>query len=149
MQVDLNEEWIPECFDILFVAAGAGDQFGGLLGYDSFEGDYFGINCMDAWAEDEAKKKLKKMTKDELIAAIRQCFRVYQSFIGLSIRYDSLKAAIDILRDKNTGILQVVKEIERLYEAASSEQGIYAEYSKAWKEFDQYTESLPPEAWVS
>ena len=149
MQVDLNEEWIPECFDLLFVAAGAGDQFGGLLGYDSFEGDYFGINCMDAWAEDEAKKKLKQMTKDELIAAIRQCFQVYQSFIGLSVRYDSLKAAIDILRDKNTGILQVVKEIERLYEAASSEQGIYAECNKAWKEFDQYTEALPPEAWVS
>ena len=55
MQVDLNEEWIPECFDLLFVVAGAGDQFGGLLGYDSYEGDYFGINCMDAWAEDEAK----------------------------------------------------------------------------------------------
>lgn len=104
---------------------------------------------MDAWAEDEAKKKLKQMTKDELIAAIRQCFQVYQSFIGLSVRYDSLKAAIDILRDKNTGILQVVKEIERLYEAASSEQGIYAECNKAWKEFDQYTEALPPEAWVS
>lgn len=149
MQVDLNEEWIPECFDLLFVVAGAGDQFGGLLGYDSYEGDYFGINCMDAWAEDEAKKKLKQLTKDELIAAIRQSFKVYQSYIGLSVRYDSLKAAIDILRDKNTGILQVVKEIERLYEAASSEQGIYAEYSKAWKEFDQYTESLPPEAWVS
>ena len=127
----------------------AGDQFGGLLGYDSYEGDYFGINCMDAWAEDEAKKKLKQLTKDELIAAIRQSFKVYQSYIGLSVSYDSLKAAIDILRDKNTGILQVVKEIERLYEAASSEQGIYAEYSKAWKEFDQYTESLPPEAWVS
>lgn len=149
MQVDLNEEWIPECFDLLFVVAGAGDQFGGLLGYDSYEGDYFGINCMDAWAEDEAKKKLKQLTKDELIAAIRQSFKVYQSYIGLSVRYDSLKAAIDILRDKNTGILQAVKEIERLYEAASSEQGIYAEYSKAWKEFDQYTESLPPEAWVS
>ena len=149
MQADLNEEWIPECFDLLFVAAGAGNQFGGLLGYDSFEGDYFGINCMDAWAEDEAKKKLKQLTKDELIAAIRQCFRVYQSFIGLSVRYDSLKAAIDILRDKNTGIIQVVKEIERLYEATSAEQGIYAEYSKAWKEFDQYTEALPSEAWVS
>lgn len=37
MQVDLNEEWIPECFDLLFVVAGAGDQFGGLLGYDVYE----------------------------------------------------------------------------------------------------------------
>lgn len=124
MQEDLREEWIPNCFDIFFVAAGAGENFGGLLGWDSFEGDYFGIDGTDAWAEDEAKKKLKTMTKDELIAATRQCFKVYQSYIGLRNRYDSLKAAIDILRDQNTGFLQTIKEIERLYEAASKEQGI-------------------------
>lgn len=45
------------------------------LGWDSYEHDYFGIDGMDVFAEDEAKKKLKQMTKDELIQAIRQCFR--------------------------------------------------------------------------
>lgn len=55
MSEDLNEEWVPECFDIFFVAAGAGEDYGGLLGYDSYEGDYFGLNCTDAWAEDETK----------------------------------------------------------------------------------------------
>lgn len=50
---------------IVCKAAGAGEQFGGLLGYDSYEGDYFGIDCMDAWSEDEAKKKLKQLTKDD------------------------------------------------------------------------------------
>lgn len=149
MQEDLREEWIPNCFDIFFVAAGAGENFGGLLGWDSFEGDYFGIDGTDAWAEDEAKKKLKTMTKDELIAATRQCFKVYQSYIGLRNRYDSLKAAIDILRDQNTGFLQTIKEIERLYEAASKEQGITAKYSTEWKEFERYTDTLPQEAWIS
>lgn len=103
---------------------------------------------MDAWAEDEAKKKLKTMTKDELISAVRQCFKVYQSYMGLRSRYDSLKSAIDILRDKNTGVLQVVKEIEKLYEAASKEQGRTAEYSVAWREFERYTSALPSEAWI-
>ncbi len=149
MQEDLHEEWIPNCFDIFFVAAGAGESFGGLLGWDSFEGDYFGIDGTDAWAEDAAKKKLKTMTKDELIAATRQCFKVYQSYIGLRNRYDSLKAAIDILRDQNTGFLQTIKEIERLYEAASKEQGITAKYSTEWKEFERYTDALPQEAWIS
>lgn len=149
MQEDLQEEWIPECFDIFFVTAGAGDSFGGLLGFDAYEGDYFGIDSMDAFAEDEAKKKMKAMTKDELIAAVRQCFKVYQSYIGLRNRYDSLKAAIDILRDKNTGVLQVIKEIEKLYESASNEQGRTAEYSVAWKEFERYTNALPQEAWIS
>lgn len=145
---DLEEEWVPECFDIFFVAAGAGD-YDELLGWDPYEGDYFGIDCTHSFAEDEAKKKLKQMTKDDMIAAARQCFRVYHSYIGLRNRYDSLKAAMDILRDQNTGVLQAVKEIEKLYEAASQEQGFYAEYSKEWREFERYTETLPREAWIA
>ena len=145
---DLNEEWVPECFDIFFVSAGAGESYGGLLGFDEYEGDYFGIGCSDSWAEDETKKKLKQMTKDELIASTRQCFKVFQAYIGLRNRYDSLKAAIDILRDQNTGHIQTVKEIERLYEEASKQQDRFAEYSKEWKEFERYTDALPPEAWI-
>lgn len=146
---DLHEEWIPECFDVFFVSAGAGDTYGGLLGFDEWEQDYFGIGCSDSFAEDEAKKKLKKMTKDELIAACRQCFKVYSSYIGLRNRYDSLKAAIDILRDENTGVVQVVKKIEELYEEAQKEQGRYAEYSKGWQDFERYTDALPKEAWIA
>ena len=145
---DLKEEWVPECFDIFFVSAGAGESYGGLLGFDEYEGDYFGIGCSDSWAEDETKKKLKQMTKDELIASTRQCFKVFQAYIGLRNRYDSLKAAIDILRDQNTGHIQTVKEIERLYEEASKKQDIFAEYSKEWKEFERYTDALPQEAWI-
>lgn len=142
---DLQEEWVPECFDIFFVAAGAGD----LLGWDSYEQDYYGLDCSDSFAEDEARKKLKQMTKDDMIAAIRQCFIVYQAYIGLRNRYDSLKAAIDILRDQNTGVLQTVKEIEKLYDAAQEKQGSYAKYSKEWKEFERYTDALPQEAWIA
>ena len=145
---DLEEEWVPECFDIFFVSVGAGESYGGLLGFDEYEGDYFGIGCSDSWAEDETKKKLKQMTKDELIASTRQCFKVFQAYIGLRNRYDSLKAAIDILRDQNTGHIQTVKEIERLYEEASKQQDRFAEYSKEWKEFERYTDALPPEAWI-
>lgn len=149
MLEDLENEWVPECFDILFVATGAGDTYGGLLGFDTYEGDYFGISSSEVFAEDEAKKKLKQLTKDEMIESIRQCLRIYTAYIGLRSRYDNLKAAIDILRDQNTGYLQVVKEIEKLYEAAQKEQGYYAEYSKEWKEFERYTDSLPQEAWIA
>lgn len=146
MLEDLQEEWVPECFDIFFVAVGAGD----LLGWDSYEGDYFGISSYESnQAEEDSKGKLKRMTKDELIDASRQCFIVYQAYIGLRNRYDSLKAAIDILRDQNTGVLQTVKEIEKLYDAAQEKQGNYAEYSKEWKEFDRYADALPQEAWIA
>lgn len=144
MQEDLQEEWVPECFDIFFVTAGAGD----LLGWDSYEQDYFGIDCTESWAENEAKKKLKQMTKDELIASARQCFRVYQAYIGLKNRYDSMIAAIDILRDQNTGYLQVVKEIERLYETVSEDHWTRNEYSEESREWKRYTDALPQEAWI-
>lgn len=146
---DISEEWVPECFDIFFVAAGAGDAYGGMLGWDSFEGDYFGISCDSSFAEDEAKKKLKQMTKDDLIAAARQCFKVYHAYIGLRNRYDSLKAAIDILRDQSTGYIQAVKEIERLYEDASKDKWSREYWSKESKEWERYTDALPPEAWIA
>lgn len=145
---DLQEEWVPECFDIFFVAAGAGNSFGGLLGWDSFEQDYFGIECPDSFAEDEAKKKLKQMTKDELIASARQCFKVFQAYIGLRNRYDNLKAAIDILRDQNTGYIQAVKEIEKLYEEVSENEWSRKEWSEASREWKRYTDALPQEAWI-
>lgn len=149
MREDLEWEWVPECFDLFFVAAGAGELYGGLLGYDAYEQDYFGLSCTEAFAEDEAKKKLKQMTKDDMIAVARQCFRVYQSYIGLRNRYDSLKAAIDILRDRNTGVLQAVKEIERLYEAVSMDKWTRDEYSKESRDWKRYTDSLPPETWIA
>lgn len=148
MTDDLQEEWVPDCFDTFFVAVGAGDSWGGLLGYDSFEQDYFGLDCTDSWAEDGAKKKLKQVTKDELISASRQCFKVFQAYIGLRNRYDSLNAAIDILRDQNTGYLQTVKEIERLYEEASKDEWSRNEYSEASREWKRYTDALPQEVWI-
>lgn len=148
MDMDLGEEWVPECFDIFFVAAGAGNSWGGLLGYDYFEQDYFGIGCSDCFAEDEAGKKLKKMKKDDLIAAARQCFKIFQAYMGLKNRYDSLKAAMDILRDQNTGYLQVVKEIERLYGEMDKDYWSRREWSGESRDWERYTDALPAEAWV-
>lgn len=148
MEMDLSEEWVPDCFDILFVAVGAGEYEGGILEWDSYEMDYHGISCSDVFAEDTAKKRLKQMTKDDLITAVRQCLKVYHAYMGLQNRYDCLKAAIDILRDQNTGYLQVIKEIERLYESASKDYWSREEWSKESREWKQYTDALPQEAWI-
>lgn len=146
---DLREEWVPECFDIFFVAAGASDSGGGLLGWDAYDQDYMGISCTDSFAEDWAKKKLKQMTKDDLIAATRQCFKVYNAYIGLRNRYDSLKAALDILRDQNTGLMQTVKEIEKLYAAVTEDEWVRKDWSNQSVEWRRYTDALPQEAWIA
>ena len=89
-----------------------------------------------------------RMTKEDLITSARQCFKVYQAYIGLRHRYDCLKSAMDILKDENTGYIKTIKEIEKLYEKASKQKGYYADCSKEWKEFERYTDALPQEAWV-
>lgn len=48
-----------------------------------------------------------------------------------------------------SNVLQTVKEIEKLYDAAQEKQGNYAEYSKEWEEFDRYADAMPQEAWIA
>lgn len=125
------------------------DTLGGLLGYDSYEQDYFGLQCTDAFAEDESKKVLKRLTKDELLVAARQCFAVYQSFIALKHRYDCLKAAMDILRDQNTGYLQMGKQIEEVYEKAEKETlGFRYDCGEGIRELNSILGNMPQEAWI-
>ena len=147
MLEDLHNEWVPECFDALFVASDGGKFYDGLLGYDEFEQDYFGISCSDAFAEDEAKKVLMKLTKDNLVAAMRQCFRIYASYIALQHRYDCLKASMDILRSENTGYLQMVKQINNLYENLECDS-IFKVNATAEIEYDRFLKNLPQDAWL-
>ena len=53
---------------------------------------------------------------------------------------------MDILRDENTAYLQMVKEIEKLYERAEKEK--FDEYGDATKKLDSFFECLLQEAWI-
>ncbi|ADL36072.1 hypothetical protein bpr_II133 (plasmid) [Butyrivibrio proteoclasticus B316] len=146
MLEDLNEHWLDEDFEAIFnnffVAIKADDDY---LGWDSFEQDYFGIEFKDI-AEEEAGKKLLRMTKENIVLYAGLSFNIAMSFIGLQNRYDNLKAALDILRDENTGHIQTVKHIEELYEKIEHNPilGIRND-----EEFDRYANYLPPEAWIA
>lgn len=147
MSEDLQNEYIPECFDDFFTAAGAGRVAGGLLGWDSYEQDYFGIDSYSCdEAQKESQKRIKRMTKDEIIECMGACTRVLYSYIGLRSRYDSLKAAMDILRDQNTGYLQVVKEIEETYREADKD--CFRPWGESTKKLERLLESMPQEAWI-
>lgn len=149
MERDLEEEYIPEYFDLFFAAVYRGGE---MLGYDSYEQDYYGLShAENIWANEEAVKKIKSLTKDQLIEAIQVCFGVYQAYIGLQYRYDCIKSAMDILRAENTGYLKMVKQIGELYEKANEEtEGFRWVYGlrKGLEEFDRLLENLPQEAWI-
>lgn len=149
MQEDLYNRWenlIPEGFDSFFAAIGAGDTGGGLLGWDSYEGDYFGLQCTDSYAEDESAKKLKQMTKDNLIISAKQCFKIYHSYLGLRHRYDCLNGAMDILKSENTDYLKQIKAIEEAYMEADKVK--FREWEKATRNFDRLISCLPQTAWL-
>ncbi|MCI9592388.1 MAG: hypothetical protein HFG42_17980 [Lachnospiraceae bacterium] len=148
MQYDLENEYVPEYFDLFFVAVNKGGE---MLGYDTYEHDYYGLNSFESsLANKEAVKKMKLLTKDQLIEATQDCFRIYQAYIGLTYRYDCIKAAMDILRDENTGYLKMVKQLEELYEKANEEtEGFkYCWKGDMLKSLDSLLENLPQEAWI-
>lgn len=141
---------IEDLFNLFFVAMDAGDEFGGLLGYDSYEQDYFRIdNFDDDYLEEKSREKIEHMTKKEIVETARRCFRVYQSYISLRYRHDCLKSSLDILHDKNTGHLQVVKEIEKLYDQVDKEtSGFRFTWKGQIEKLDKLIESMPVEAFL-
>ena len=148
MQYDLDNEYVPGYFNLFFAAINKGGE---MLGYDTYEHDYYGLSSFESGlANEEAVRKIKTLTKDQMIDAMQYCFGVFQAYIGLTYRYDCIKAAMDVLRDENTGYLKMVKQIEALYEKSNDEtDGFkYGWRSDTLKNFDRLLENMPQEAWI-
>lgn len=148
MANDLEETYVPDCFDLFFCGIGAQEVGGGLLGYDEYEGDYFGLDAYSQEvAEKEAAEKLKRLTKAELIDTMSVCFRVAITYIGLRARYDDLKAALEILRGQNTALLQQIRKIDDAYNKAA-ENDFNEWIGSTAKEYDALLRTLPDRIWL-
>lgn len=149
MQYDLENEYVPEYFDLFFAAVNKGGE---MLGYDTYEQDYYGLGSFEiGLANEEAVKKIKALTKDQMIETMQRCFRIYQAYIGLTYRYDCIKAAMDILRDENTGYLKMIRQIEELYEKSDEETDGFRNCwrdSGTLKKLDRLLENMPQESWI-
>jgi len=66
------------------------------------------------------------------------------AFIGVQNRYQDLKTAIDILKDKYSGLLQTINQINELYEKAEEEYS----WGRVYPEFDRLLDALPYDVWV-
>lgn len=152
MRDDLTDDFsmamgVAEGFDLFFAGIGAAAATGGMYGFDEYEQDYFGLSpgYESELAEKTAAEKLKRLTKDELIDTAGRCFRIAVNFLSLRLRYDNLKAAMDILREQNTALLQQVKAIEEAYEAATRSE---YEWENDSGRFDALLRALPDRAWI-
>ena len=141
---------VNEHFDAFFVSLameGRSPQYR-MLGYDTVEMDYFAFlnNYEEELAEKEAIKRLKRMTKDELLKTAGKCFRVVLAYLDIREKVNSLGAVIDIITDENKAILDAVKNIESLYEEA--EKTHFRPYDKATEAFESTLRLLPDKLWI-
>lgn len=146
---DLGNAYIPDCFDELFPAVGA-DYFGGFLGYDAYEQDYYNLDPYTyRWSQEEAEKHICRMTKKELLEAVGACLKIYTSFIALKYRYDCLEASLKILQEKNLEGLKLVRAIEEQYDIAeeASDHFQYMHHAEVYK-FDRLLDEIPQEYWL-
>lgn len=146
---DLRNEYVPECFDELFPAIGA-SQYGGYLGFDSYEDDYFGLQPYEyKWAEDEAEKRICRMTKKELLEAVGACLKVYTAYTALQYRYDCLEASLKIIQEKNLEGLKLVKAIEEQYDKAEADSEHFRyQYGDEVRKLDNMISQIPQEYWL-
>lgn len=149
MQEDLQERWIPEEFDTFFPAA---NMQGDMMGYDTYVGDYYGIEPWEnEYAQKEAEKAISRLTKAQIIETAGYCLRIAMQYTALMYRYDCLRSAIDILKGQNEGLLNQVRAIEAQYEKAEvkSEHFKY-KYGAAdeIRRLDEMTAALPDRVWI-
>ena len=157
MQDDMDQSlWFPGAEDIssvddgfnLFFAGIRAEQDGydGMMGYDSYEEDYFGLGDYESEAAVRvAREKLQRLTKVQLIDVAQMCMRLALQFVALRSRYDDLKAAMDILRGQNAGYLQQIRAIEAAYEKAAQCDYDWQDGNKA---FDKMLRELPDRTWI-
>lgn len=138
----VKEEYVTEYFDDFFVGimrdGGSGFE---VLGYDSYQEDYYRLTRFETeLANNESAKRLKRLTKDELITVCGQCFGIAASFFNVQYKYDYLKAAFDVLKDENTSFLQIIKDIENAYDKANEDE--WYEYADSVKAFERLISSF-------
>lgn len=148
-QEDLNTDYINDYFDLFFPAAGA--RFaGGYLGFDQYEGDYFGLEPYEySSAENEAGKKLIALTKKELLGTAGECMKIFRQYTALRYRYDCMEAAIEILRGENMERIKVVKGIEEQYLIAEKiSNGFEYKFTEEILKLNRMLEQVPQEYWI-
>lgn len=142
---DLREYGMNEMFDDWFCAMHAGTDFGGYIGYDSYEEDYVRLDYED-YVESEAGKRIERMTKKDIINGARMCFKIFTAYMSVESRYNDMKCAFDVIRGKNHEYLKVIKDINAAYEEAAKES--WQANGEIVKRFDRLLLILPEQMWL-
>ena len=146
MGANVSDDGAP-LFDLFFPAVKTGDDY---FGYDEEISEYFSLTGYQYMAAiDEAKKKLKRLTKDQLLDLAGMALNVARNYVSIVYRFDTLKDCIDILKGKNDGLLATVKGLEAAWKAwdEASNHGRWPHNSKE-TELDRQLMQMPERLWI-
>ena len=139
MQNALSEYDIQENYDDMVVALlGATHN---IWGYDSTECDYFRLlgPFDEDRAEEAAIKRIKRLTKDEMIRTFQRVLRILVLFFDIKASHDCLTAVVEELDNHAAVLYEKNRKIDQLYEDLTS---------KNEAQFDSLIENLPQRMWV-
>lgn len=147
MLEEIESEYVPECFDELFVAAGLGNsnEYGGIFGWDEEKSDYMPVSMSYIYdAEQIAEKRIMRLSKKEMLQTTTHCLMIFTNYISIRTRFNELKGTMDLICGCNSGHTRTVKAIEELYEEAEKD----GKWSAASTKWNTITELLPQECWI-
>lgn len=142
----IHDNYVNEHFNDFMVGI-LGNRYN-CIGYDGFMEDYYALTGYEGdMAQNESGKRIMRLTKEETLSVAGQCFGIAISFLDVRHSYDYLKSSFCILKETNISILQVIKDIEVMYEKAAADEFYLS--SESTKQFDYLVACLPDEVWLS
>lgn len=117
------------------------------VGFDTLQEDYFSLTAYDTeLACTEAGKRLMRHTKAEMLSVIGQSLGILVAFLDVRQKYDYLQATLDVLRNENCSVLQVLRDIHAAYERAEAVR--FSDYHKEAQEFERLLWAVPERMWL-
>ena len=138
--LDALEEYdVAENWDDMTVALLGYQEM--VLGYDAVETDYFAMAnpYFEDLAVEEAKTRLMRLTKSELIRIFRSVMSVLVMFFDIKAAHDCLTSIVQELNERSAIFARKDEEINRLYEDLTGRNA---------EQFDAIVSSLPQRMWV-
>lgn len=130
---DLKENWN----DMIVALLGETHR---VLGYDALETDYFHMLAFEEeWAQEEAIKRIKRLSKYDMIRCFRKVMTTLVLFFDLKSAHDCLTSIVEELDERNAIFKQKSMEIDRLYQDLTL---------KCDTEFEAAIAKLPQRMWV-
>lgn len=138
--LDALEEYdVAENWDDMTVALLGYQEM--VLGYDAVETDYFAMAnpYFEDLAVEEAKTRLMRLTKSELIRIFRSVMSVLVMFFDIKAAHDCLTSIVQELNERSAIFARKDEEINRLYEDLTGRNA---------EQFDAIVSRLPQRMWV-